>query len=234
MTRILVLLKAFASWFASRVQGQEWVSIGTRTVLFACFAMVGRLQAQQPQQARPNLVVNETRLEASTLGSNTTINLLTISYEELGATGGVRIRVQEHSTPGRAATRGLVVFVRDGEFETYSFVDEGEIERLVNSLDELLKITSNPTGATFGNFEAIYASRGGLLIAATSADGQSVGYWVEAGRKDIVDRAQSLMDRADLVRMETGRAHTAIERTDLIRIRDMVLAAQQKIKSLPE
>jgi len=139
-------------------------------------------------------------------------SVVTLGYDELGATGGVTVDVRElrDASSKGATARGLLVEVIEGQYrKERSFVDADEIPELLRGIDALLDVKSNPT--SFKNFEVRYTTRGELRLTAFNSSNE-IKYAVDAGR---------------LV-----KASRIIDADDMRKLRDMFAAAQSKLTSI--
>lgn len=170
-----------------------------------------RLAAQQPppnQATAAAALPAATKMEAFRPEAGT---VLVFGYDELGSVGGVSVDVRELRDTRGSFVRGLVVEVTESQYRSErSLVDEDEIPELLRGIDALLDVRQNPT--QFQNFEVRYTTKGELRITAFSRRSGGVGYSVEAGR--------------------TIKAQRFLSESDLRKLRDMFVAAQNKLQSL--
>jgi hypothetical protein len=108
-------------------------------------------------------------------------SVLTIGYDDLGEVAGIIVDVREMRDSRGARARGVVVTIgnRRGPHEQ-SYVDADELPELMKGFDALLGVGTNPT--QFRNFEVTYATRGELILYASSTRARGVVYHVEVGR----------------------------------------------------
>jgi len=108
-------------------------------------------------------------------------SVLTVGYEDLGDVANVSVDVREMRDSRGGRARGMVVTVgnRRGPHEQ-SYVDEDELAELLKGVDALLAIGHNPT--PFRNFDVQYATRGELVLTASSSRNRGIVYRVEVGR----------------------------------------------------
>jgi hypothetical protein len=141
--------------------------------------------------------------------------ILSTAYEELGEVAGVFVEAREMRESGAGRrVRGIVVTLtsaRQGAAPEQAFIDRDEIAALLKGFEALLAITTNPSGE-WRNFDMRYATRGELVLTASSTRQRGVIYGVEAGR---VLRARR--------RLDGGEFH---------QLKILVEAAQQKLNTL--
>jgi hypothetical protein len=142
--------------------------------------------------------------------------LLTTAYEELGEVEGVLVEAREMRNSRGDRARGIVVTVLERQDRTttdplQAYIDPDEFNGLLHGFDALLAITVNPNGE-FRNFDMRYATRGELVLTASSTRQRGVVYGVEVGR---LLRTRRLLNG--------GEFH---------QLRTLVEAAQQKLATL--
>jgi hypothetical protein len=138
--------------------------------------------------------------------------VLMTSYEEMGDVAGVLVEAREMRDSRGDRARGVVVTVADRQSEPLqAFIDPDELAALMKGFDTLLGITVNPNGE-FRNFDMRYATRGELVLTASSTRQRGVVYGVEVGRLLHARRA-----------LNGGEFH---------QLRTLVEAAQQKLATL--
>jgi hypothetical protein len=144
--------------------------------------------------------------------------ILTTAYEELGDVDGVLVEAREMRNSRGDRARGVVVtiFERPDRADRNSeplqaYIDPDEFADLMRGFDALLAITINPNGE-FRNFDMRYATRGELVLTASSTRQRGVIYGVEVGR--LLRTRRSL---------NGGEFH---------QLRTLVEAAQQKLATL--
>ena len=182
-------------------------------VALVLFAQAG---AQAPAAALPILLgpppPPATALEAFHTDAGV---IVTTAYEDLGEVDGVFVEAREMRNSRGARARGIVVTITDrGERASdplQAYVDPDEFGDLMRGFDALLAITVNPNGE-FRNFDMRYATRGELVLTASSTRQRGVIYGVEVGR--------ILRTRRPL---NGGEFH---------QLRTLVEAAQQKLATL--
>lgn len=114
--------------------------------------------------------------------------IFTVGYEDLGAVAGIEVEAREMRDVRGNRVRGLVIDVTaSASAREQSLIDADEIPDLLKGIDALTAITSNPT--QFKNFEMRYATRGELVLTASSTRMRGVLFAVEAGRLTKVRRA---------------------------------------------
>ena len=89
--------------------------------------------------------------------------------------------------------RGVVVTIADRQRDSeplQAYIDADELVALLKGFDALLAITVNPNGE-FRNFDMRYATRGELVLTASSTRQRGVVYGVEAGRMLRTRRAST-------------------------------------------
>ena len=141
--------------------------------------------------------------------------ILTTSYEELGDVDGVLVEAREMKNSRGDRARGIVVTILDRQDRTVeplqAYIDPDEFNGLIHGFDALLAITVNPNGE-FRNFDMRYATRGELVLTASSTRQRGVVYGVEVGRMLRTRRS-----------LNGGEFH---------QLRTLVEAAQQKLATL--
>lgn len=151
-------------------------------VLATVLAPNAQAPAQPPAAAAPVFVTPPpppaTLLEAFKPADG---SVLTVGYEDLGDVANVSVDVREMRDSRGGRARGMVVTVgnRRGPHEQ-SYVDEDELAELLKGVDALLAIGHNPT--PFRNFDVQYATRGELVLTASSSRNRGIVYRVEVGR----------------------------------------------------
>jgi hypothetical protein len=151
-----------------------------------------------------------TRLEgfAPTAGS-----LVTLGFEDLGGLPGIAVDVRELHDAKRGSARGLIVEVTETPFRRErSFVDADELAGLLNGIDRLVNVASNPT--EFKNFEVRYTTRGNLQLTASNSPSGQILYGVSAGRFATAGKL-------------------GLSATDMRQLRAVFAAAGEKLTSLP-
>ena len=141
-------------------------------------------------------------------------SVVTLAYDELGGVRGITVDVRELRDRGSKGTvaRGLLVEVTESQYRTErSFVDADEIPELLRGIDALLEVKANPTA--FQNFEVRYTTKGELRVVAFNTDNE-IKYSVEAGR--------------------SLKASRHIDTDDMRKLREIFVAAQTKLASLPK
>ena len=141
-------------------------------------------------------------------------DILTTAYEDLGEVDGVFVEAREMRDSRGGRARGVVVTIADrgpaGE-PLQAFVDPDEFTALLRGFDALLAITVTPN-AEFRNFDMRYATRGELVLTASSTRQRGVIYGVEVGRQFRTRRS-----------LNGGEFH---------QLRTLVEAAEQKLATL--
>lgn len=141
--------------------------------------------------------------------------ILTTSYEEMGDVEGVLVEAREMRNSRGDRVRGIVVTILDradrNTEPVQAYVDPDEFADLMRGFDALLAITVNPSGE-FRNFDMRYATRGELVLTASSTRLRGVVYGVEVGRLLRTRRT-----------LNGGEFH---------QLRTLVEAAQQKLATL--
>lgn len=142
--------------------------------------------------------------------------ILTTAYEDLGDVDGVFVEARDMRNSHGARARGVVVTIterqRDAE-PLQAFIDPDELPALMRGFDALLAITVNPNGE-FRNFDMRYATRGELVLTASSTRQRGVVYGVEAGR--------------------VLRGRRTLNGGEFHQLRTLVEAAQQKLATLSD
>jgi hypothetical protein len=137
------------------------------------------------------------------------------AYEDLGEVAGVFVEARESRDSAGGRVRGIVVTMiqpRDNDrVAEPAYIDPEELPALMKAFDALEAITVNPNGE-FRNFDMRYATRGELVLTASSTRQRGVIYGVEVGRM--------LKSRRSL---NGGEFH---------QLRTLVEAAQQKLATL--
>lgn len=177
-------------------------------LLVAAPAAIAQVVPRQPQTPPPPA----TKLEAAF--DPTAGTLTTLGYDDLGTIPGqVTVEVREVRAPKGVLARGLLVRVRESQYSVdNAFVDADELPELLNGLDAILAIKENPT--PFQNFETSYTTRGKLELSAYSSGRGSIRYAIQAGR----------VTTSTVVNVHTDY---------MLRFRAMIVAAQEKIGTLP-
>jgi hypothetical protein len=143
--------------------------------------------------------------------------ILTTAYEDLGEVSGVFVEAREMRDSLGARVRGVVVTIDSGAprqtAPDQAFIDPDELPALMRAFDALLAITTSPTGE-FRNFDMRYATKGELVLTASSTRQRGVIYGAEVGRVLRVRRP-----------LNGGEFH---------QLRTLVEAAQQKLATLRE
>jgi hypothetical protein len=142
-------------------------------------------------------------------------DILTTAYEEVGEVEGVFVEAREMRDSRGARARGVVLTITDRPRVAeplQAFVDPDELAALIQGFDALLAITANPAAADFRNFDMRYATRGELVLTASSTRQRGVVYGVEVGRLLHARRP-----------LNGGEFH---------QLRTLVEAAQQKLTTL--
>jgi hypothetical protein len=156
-----------------------------------------------------------TALEQFQVSAGEPGGLLTTAYEELGEVEGVLVEAREMRNSRGDRARGIVVTILDRQDRTVeplqAYVDPEEFNGLIHGFDALLAITVNPNGE-FRNFDMRYATRGELVLTASSTRQRGVVYGVEVGRMLRTRRS-----------LNGGEFH---------QLRTLVEAAQQKLATL--
>jgi hypothetical protein len=138
--------------------------------------------------------------------------ILTVAFEDLGEVDGVFVEAREMRDSRGGRVRGVVVSIAGRQPDAdQAFIDPDEIAALLKGFDALLAITVNPSGE-FRNFDMRYATKGELVLTASSTRQRGVIYGVEVGRL--------LRSRRSL---NGGEFH---------QLRTLVEAAQQKLATL--
>jgi hypothetical protein len=185
-------------------------------VLLATAAPAGAQAAAPP--APPPIVLGPppppaTALEAFGAAPG---EILTTAYEDLGEVDGVFVEAREMRNSRGARARGIVVTITGAQREVeplQAFIDPDELTALMRGFDALLAITVNPNGE-FRNFDMRYATRGELVLTASSTRQRGVVYGVEAGR--------------------ALRARRTLNGGEFQQLRTLVEAAQQKLATLAD
>jgi hypothetical protein len=140
----------------------------------------------------------------------------TLGYDQLGLiTPGMMVPatlsvdVRQLQGAGGGVVRGVAVEVKTSVHTARSFVDEDEIPELINGIDALLSVKSNPTN--FTNFEVKYRTKGDLVLAAFNATGDRIRFAVTAGRVFTETRS--------------------IDESEMRKFRDWMETAQKKLSS---
>jgi hypothetical protein len=109
-------------------------------------------------------------------------SVLTIGSEDLGEVAGISVDVRELRDSSGNLARGVIVEMSTGRQapREQSFVDEDELPELMKGFDALLGISQNPT--PFKNFDVQYATKGELVLTASSSRNRGILYRVEVGR----------------------------------------------------
>jgi hypothetical protein len=142
--------------------------------------------------------------------------ILTTAYEDLGEVDGVFVEARDMRKSRGSRARGVVVTIADRQRDAeplQAFIDPDELPALMRGFDALLAITANPNGE-FRNFDMRYATRGELILTASSTRQRGVVYGVEVGRVLRVRRT-----------LNGGEFH---------QVRTLVEAAQQKLATLSD
>jgi len=138
--------------------------------------------------------------------------ILTIASEDLGEVAGVFVEAREMRDTEGGRVRGVVVSMADRQSEPLqAYVDADELPALMKGFDALQAITGSPNGE-FRSFDMRYATKGELVLTASSTRQRGVIYGVEVGRV--------LRTRRPL---NGGEFH---------QLRTLVEAAQQKLATL--
>ena len=162
----------------------------------------GAAQGALPAAATPPPPA--TKLEAFRPAAGT---VLTIGYDPLGSVGSISVNARELRDGKGVSVHGMVVKVTQSQYrEERAFVDADELPELLRGIDALLDVSSNPT--SFKQFEVRYPTRGELQITAFNNRG-GIMYAVQTGR--------------------ITEAQTFISRDELVALRAMFVAAQQKL-----
>jgi hypothetical protein len=138
--------------------------------------------AAQPSPQPPMVIAPPlppaTMMEAFQYPINT---LFTVGYEDLGEVAGISVEVREMRDARGGRVRGVVVEMTGAQSaREQSLIDADEIADLIKGFDALLEIRANPT--QFKSFEIRYATRGELVLLASSSRNRGVVYSVEVGR----------------------------------------------------
>jgi len=189
-----------------------------RLLFVAALLAAAPAAAQPPAQAPPAqepIVIGPpppaTALEAFTVSPGA---VLISAYEELGEVEGVFVEAREMRDGRTRRIRGIIVTIAGRQpTPEQAFVDPDEFVDLLKGFDELLAITTNPTGQ-FRNFDMRYSTRGELVLTASSTRNRGVVYGVEVGRLLHARRT-----------LNGGEFH---------QLRTLVEAAQQKLATLRE
>ena len=137
----------------------------------------------QPAPAQEPIIVGPppppaTALEAFNVGPGA---VLMTSYEELGDVDGVFVEAREVHDGRTRRVRGIVVTIAGRQATPeQAYVDPDEFVDLLK-VDALLAITTSPN-SQFRNFDMRYATRGELVLTASSTRNRGVIYGVEVGR----------------------------------------------------
>src|SRR5262249_3455824 len=109
-------------------------------------------------------------------------SVLTIGSEDLGEVAGISVDVRELRESSGKHARGVIVEISAGRQvpREQSFVDEDELPELLKGFDALLGVSQNPT--PFKNFDIQYATKGELVLTASSSRNRGIVYRVEVGR----------------------------------------------------
>ncbi|MBV8842744.1 MAG: hypothetical protein JO307_08035 [Bryobacterales bacterium] len=136
-----------------------------------------------------------------------------LGFEDLGGIAGVAVNIRELRGGRAGSARGLVVEVTEGPYgQQRSFIDADEIPGLLNGLDALLNIVTNPT--QFKNFEARYTTRGNFQVTAVNSATGAIQYGVRAGRF-------------------TSAVKAGLSADNLRQLRAIFAAASERLSSLP-
>jgi hypothetical protein len=181
-------------------------------------ALVTTVALQQaPSTAQDPIFIGPPPPPATTLEAFHALpgTILTTAFEDLGDVNGVLVEAREMRDSLGARVRGVVVTVASANGRQappdQAFVDPDELPSLMRAFDSLLAITTSPTGE-FKNFDMRYATKGELVLTASSTRQRGVIYGVEVGRVLRTRRA-----------LNGGEFH---------QLRTLVEAAQQKLATL--
>jgi len=147
-------------------------------------------------------------------------SVVVLGFEDIGGLPGIAVDVRELRDAKRGSARGLIVEVTENVVEVTeneyrkqsSFIDADEIAGLLNGIDTLLSVASNPT--EFKNFEVRYTTRGNLQLAASNSASGEILYGIRAGRFATA-------------------AKLGLSEMQLSQLRSVIAAAEQKLTSLP-
>lgn len=141
-------------------------------------------------------------------------SVLMTASEDVGEVDGVLVEAREMRDGRTRRVRGIVVTIGGRQTDPeQAFVDPDEFVDLLKGFDTLLAITTSPSGQ-FRNFDMRYATRGELVLTASSTRNRGVVYGVEVGRVQHARRS-----------LNGGEFH---------QLRTLVEAAQQKLATLRE
>jgi hypothetical protein len=182
-----------------------------RKILLATLLAVPFIAAAQ-EQADATKAPPATKLEA--FSARTGI-VLVKGFTNLGTVNGmgrVSIDVREFrdaSNP-KSAQYGVAFEVKESgrlERENTSYIDEDEIDSLIQGLDYISRIDRSVT--TFGNFEAHYRTKGDLSLVVFSGSGGAISLAISSGR---IGRTRAFLKLADTEQIRTllGEAKKAI------------------------
>ena len=202
----------------------------TAVGMLFCLGSVGLCQAVEPDDLQSLLVevsrlrqdiegmgqgsstgaTPPTRLEAFTPSAG---SVAVLGFENLGGLPGIAVEVREWRDGQKSYARGLIVEVTENEFrKERSFIDGDEIGGLLNGIDALLNVASNPT--EFKNFEVRYTTRGNLQLSAFNSASGEIVYGIRVGRFATASRL-------------------GLSEMDIRQLRAVIAAAGQKLTSLP-
>ena len=141
-------------------------------------------------------------------------SVLTIGSEDLGDVAGISVDVRELRDSSGNHARGVIVEMNAGRQAPHeqSFVDEDELPELLKGVDALLGVSQNPT--PFKNFDIQYATRGELVLTASSSRNRGIVYRVEVGR---------------LVKLRSG----PLTAGEIHQLRTLFEGASQKLATVP-
>jgi len=119
--------------------------------------------------------------------------IVTMGYEYLGDIRGVFVDVREMRDSQGHRVRGLVVQLARQNATEVAFVDADEIAGAIKGIDALLTVAANPT--EFRSFDMRFATKGDLVVTASSGIRGNIVYGVEVGR---ITKARTTMGSGDI------------------------------------
>ena len=207
----------------------------TRAVgMLFCLASIRLCQAAEPDALQSLLVeVSRLRQDIEAMGQGTPTgagsaatpptrleafappagSVVALGFEDLGGLPGIAVEVREWRDAQKRSARGLIVEVTESEFrKERSFIDADEIGGLLNGIDGLLSVASNPS--EFKNFEDRYTTRGNLQLSAFNSASGDIVYGIRVGRFATASKL-------------------GLSEMDIRQLRAVIAAAGQKRTSLP-
>jgi len=173
-----------------------------RVLALLVLLSMSQFVSAQEQSELASVVQPATKLEAF---SATTGVVVVKGYTTIGSVGGwkglvtVDAREFRDANNPSSAKYGVAITVKEPgglQRENTSFIDEDEIDSLLQGLDYIIKIDASAT--SLESFEASYTTKGDLSVAAFATKGDDVNFAASSGRIGRVTAFLKLADATEL------------------------------------